>query len=130
MQIEVVQEQGSVPVTVLRLSGDLTAEEPLLSQAQAAYAAGARNILLDLTKVSYISSAGLRALHSIYLMLRDADPTDKAQAVSGIARGTYKSPHLKLLSPSKNATKALGVAGYDMFLDIFDNYKKAVASYA
>lgn len=129
MQIEVVQEQGKVPVTVLRLTGDLAAEEPLLSQAKAAYAAGARNLLVDLSKVPYISSAGLRALHSIYLMLRDADPSDSAKAVSGIAHGTYVSPHLKLLSPSKNAAKALGVAGYDMFLEIHDSYQKALASY-
>lgn len=129
MQIEVVHEQGNIPVTVLRLAGDLTTEEPLLGEARAAFAAGARNILLDLSHVPYISSAGLRALHSIYLMLRDADPDDKAQAVKGIAHGTYKSPHLKLLSPSRNGTKALGVAGYDMFLDTFDSYKKAIASY-
>lgn len=130
MQIEVVHDQGNTPVTVLRLTGDLTAEEPLLGQAQAEYAAGARNLLLDLSNVNYVSSAGLRALHSIYLLLRDADPTDSAQAVSGIAHGTYKSPHLKLLSPSKNAAKALGVAGYDMFLDIFDSYPKAIASFS
>jgi ABC-type transporter Mla MlaB component len=130
MQIDVVHEQGNVPVTVLRLNGDLTAEEPLLSQARAAYAEGARNMVLDLSKVPYISSAGLRALHSIYLFLRDADPSDSAQAVSGIAHGTYKSPHLKLLSPTKNGAKALSVAGYDMFLDIFDAYPKAIASFA
>lgn len=130
MQIEVVHDQGDAPVTVLRLAGDLTAEEPLLGEARAAYAAGARNILLDLSKVNYVSSAGLRALHSIYLLLRDADPADSATAVSGIAHGTYKSPHLKLLSPSKNANKALAVAGYDMFLDIHTNYSDAIASYS
>lgn len=129
MQIEVVHDQGSIPVTVLRLSGDLTSEEPLLGQAQVEYAAGARNILLDLSQVPYISSAGLRALHSIYLMLRDADPEDKTRAVKGIVHGTYKSPHLKLLSPSKNGSKALDVAGYDMFLETFDSYNKAIASY-
>ncbi|MEZ4515983.1 MAG: STAS domain-containing protein [Chloroflexota bacterium] len=129
MQIEVIQEQGDVPVTVLQLTGDLTAEEPLLSGAKTVYSTGARNILLDLSQVPYISSAGLRTIHSIYIMLRDADPADSAGAVSGIAHGTYKSPHLKLLSPTKNATKALSVAGYDMFLDIFDNYQTALASY-
>ena len=129
MQIEAVHYTGSVPVTVLSLNGDLTAEEPLLGKAREEFAAGARNILLDLSKVPYISSAGLRALHSIYLMLRNADTADSANAVSGIAHGTYKSPHLKLFAPSKNGAKALGVAGYDMFLEIFDNYQTAVASF-
>jgi hypothetical protein len=84
---------------------------------------------LDLSHVPYISSAGLRAIHSIYLMLRDADPADSAQAVKGIAHGTYKSPHLKLISPTKNGAKALGVAGYDMFLEVYDNLPAALASY-
>lgn len=130
MQIEALHYTGDVPLTVLNLRGDLTAEEPLLGVAKEEFDDGARNILLNLAEVPYISSAGLRAIHSIYLMLRNADTSDSASAVSGIAHGTYKSPHLKLLSPSKNGAKALGVAGYDLFLDIFDNYQKAVESFA
>ncbi len=129
MEIASWHETGAVPVTILQVKGDLTANEPLESRARAAVLDGTRDIVLDLSHVPYISSAGLRAIHVIYILLRDADPSDEETAARSIARGTYKSPHLKLVRPSKNGLKALSTAGYDMFLDLFDNVPAAVASY-
>lgn len=129
MEINSWHETGKVLVTVLQLKGDLTAEEPLTSKAQAAFQDGARDIVLDLGDVPYISSAGLRAIHVIYMILRSADPKDEETAIHGIARGTYKSPHLKLVNPSRNGLKALTTSGYDIFLDIHDNIPEAVASF-
>ncbi len=129
MEIASWHETGAVPVTILQVKGDLTANEPLESRARTAVLDGARDIVLDLSHVPYISSAGLRAIHAIYMLLRDADPDDGETASRNIARGTYKSPHLKLVRPSKNGVKALSTAGYDMFLDLFDNVPAAVGSY-
>jgi hypothetical protein len=129
MEIVTWHETAAVPVTVLQVKGDLTASEPLEGRARAAFQDGARNVVLDLNQVHYISSAGLRAIHAVYLLLRSADPGDEQTAARGIARGIYKSPHLKLVRPSKNGMKALTTAGYDMFLDIFDGVPAAVASF-
>ena len=129
MDISSWQESGQIPVTILQLKGDLTAEEQLVDKAQAVFQDGARDIILDLGGVPYISSAGLRAIHVIYMLLRSADPRDEESAVRGITRGTYKSPHLKLVNPSRNGLKALTTSGYDLFLDIHDSIPKAVASF-
>lgn len=129
MDISSWQESGQIPVTILQLKGDLTAEEQLVDKAQAVFQDGARDIILDLSGVPYISSAGLRAIHVIYMLLRSADPQDEETAVRGITRGTYKSPHLKLVNPSRNGLKALTTSGYDLFLDIHDSIPKAVASF-
>lgn len=129
MEVISWRETGHVPVTILQLKGDLTAEEPLESQARLAFQDGARNVILDLSHVPYISSAGLRAIHVIYMMLREADPQDSAAAALGIARGTYKSPHLKLVNPSRNGLRALTTAGYDIFLDMFDDIPTAVTQF-
>ena len=129
MEVISWRETGHVPVTILQLKGDLAAEEPLESQARQAFQDGARNMILDLTHVPYISSAGLRAIHLIYMMWREADPDDSAKAALGIARGTYKSPHLKLVNPSRNGRRALTTAGYDMFLDMLDDISTAVAQF-
>ena len=91
--------------------------------------AAGEHLVLDLSHVPYISSAGLRAIHTVYMLLRDADTNEAANAVQGIAHGTYKSPHLKLVKPSKNALKALSTAGYDMFLEIHDSIPAAVQSF-
>jgi anti-anti-sigma regulatory factor len=129
MEITLSHDPSKPAVAVLVLKGDLTAEAPLVGQAQTAFQDGARNIVLDLSKVNYISSAGLRAIHTIYTMLRSADPADEEAAVRGIARGTYKSPHLNLVRPSKSVSKVLSMAGYDMFLEIHDNQKAALATF-
>jgi len=63
-------------------------------------------------------------------MLRSESPEESDEAVrKGLADGTFKSPHLKLLKPDKNVNQVLRVAGFDMFLEIYANLKKAVASF-
>ena len=77
-----------------------------------------------------MSSAGLRVLHTIFIMLRSDVPEENDAAVrKGLADGTFKSPHLKLLNPSKNNREVLRTAGFDMFLEIHDDLKQAVASF-
>lgn len=130
MQINVSQEQARVPVTVFRLNGELTSDAQLQSAAQEAFEAGARNILLDLKEVPYMSSAGLRAIYLIFLMLRGDTPAEREEAMTaGIAAGTFTSPHLKLLNPTQHVLEVLKTAGYDMFLEIHRDYKKALASF-
>ncbi|MCK6624270.1 MAG: STAS domain-containing protein [Anaerolineae bacterium] len=132
-QITVSEQQGRVPVTVLHLLGDVidaNSYGQLEAQVQTAYEAGARNVLLDLTKVKYISSAGLRALHSIFLLLRgDASAESDQVMKKGLMDGTFKSPHLKLLNPSPAVMETLRTMGFDMFLEVHRNLKDAVASF-
>ena len=130
MEISGSQEKARVPVTVFQLKGELSSEEPLASLAQDAYENGARYLLLDLTKVPYISSSGLRAIHQVYDLFRGPVSDESEQEVrQGIISGSYKSPNLKLLKPSKNALKALSVSGYDMFLEIHKKRADAIASF-
>ncbi len=130
MEITVSHEQDRVPVTVFQLKGKLVEDEQLKTQAQEAFEAGTRYLLLDLTDVPYISSRGLRALYHIYMLLRgEASDADDEAVRAGIRSGTYASPYLKLLNPSKPVMKALSLVGYDMFLEIHSSRKEAVASF-
>lgn len=130
MEIAVSQEQGRVPVTVMHLKGSI--DSSTYTEFQTAVLdmvhSGARYILLDLKDVPYMSSAGLRALNSIYSTLREKD--ESVQTISkGVSAGTYKSPHLKLLSPGKRVIETLKMSGFDMFLEIHSNLKSAVESF-
>ncbi len=132
MEISITREQGRVPVTVLHVKGDVnvaTADQ-FRAQAQQAYDDGARDILIDLNQVSLVSSAGLRVLQDIFNMLRSESPQESDAAMrKGLADGTFKSPHLKLLNPNKNVRQVLHMAGFDMFLEIHEDLKEAVASF-
>ena len=132
MEITITQEQGRVPVTVLHVTGDVnaTTADQFQAYAQQVYDGGARNLLIDLTEVSFLSSAGLRALHSIFDMLRGDSPGESDAAVrKGLTAGTFKSQHLKLLNPNNNISKTLRMSGFDMFIEIHNNLKDAIASF-
>ena len=132
MQIQVSNQPGRVPVTIFHIVGDIDTHtyQALEAQAREAHAAGAKNIVLDLTHVGYVSSAGIRAINVIYSLLRTAAPAESDEAVrQGINAGTYKSPHLKLAYLNQRVSEALRVAGVDMFLEIHPDWQAAVASY-
>jgi len=132
MEIAVSQEKGRVPVTVFHVKGDITVEsyERLQQQAEAAVQAGTCDLLLDLTDVTYVSSAGLRAIHQIFNLLRRDQSEERDQAVrTGVRDGTFHSPHLKLLNPSPNVLGTLKLSGFDMFLEIHSNLREAVDSF-
>jgi anti-anti-sigma factor len=132
MDITVSQENGRVPVTVFRVTGEITMEsyEGLQQKAQDAFEAGTRNLLLDLTDVTFVSSSGLRAVHYIFDLLRADGLEESDEAVrKGLKEGTFKSAHLKLLNPRPSVRKVLKMSGFDMFLDIHSDLKKALASF-
>jgi anti-anti-sigma regulatory factor len=129
MEITVSQANGRIPVTIFHLHGDLVEEEPLRSQAAQAVTNGSQAILLDLKDVPYISSAGLRAIQHVFELLQESSSVDKEVMLRGISAGTFSSPNLKLLNPTKNAGKALSVSGYDMFLKVYTNADEAIRSF-
>jgi hypothetical protein len=129
MEITASQATGRFPITIFHLKGDLMDEDTLYSEVAFAVGNGVRYILLDLSEVPYISSAGLRAIHRVFQLLHENSSENREVMKKGIVAGTYSSPYLKLLNPSKNGLKALSLAGYDMFLEIYKDKQKAIASF-
>ena len=56
-------------MTIFHISGAVTTNAELENQAQEAFEAGTRDLLLDLTEVPYMAPAGLRALPLPVLLL-------------------------------------------------------------
>jgi len=132
LSISTEQKQGRVPVTIFHLKGDLDGNtyEQLQKKADEVFQAGTRHLILDLSQVPFISSAGIRGLHYVFNLLRTDSVSESDQAISkGLRDGTFKSPHLKLLSPNQNVANLLKVTGYDMFLEVHYNSDKAVKSF-
>ncbi len=131
MQVTISQEQGRVPVTIFEVQGDIDIHsyEELQAKAEEAHRAGMRHLLLDLTNVRYVGSVGLRTFHQIFNMLRDASPEGDKAMKRGLMDGSYKSAHFKLLNPSRDVASTLSTSGFDMFLEIHTDRKKALASF-
>jgi len=132
MEIKVSQENRRVPVTLVHVDGniDSSTSEGFQSRVNELIQGGARNILVDLAHVPFISSAGLRAFQTVFNQLRtlSGDVSDEEMR-KGISAGTYKSPHLKLLNMSKDARKAFEMAGFDMYIETFSDLDTALASF-
>ncbi len=132
MSIRVSAEQSRVPVTVFHITGEVNVDtaDRLQAQAREAYDSGTRNLVLDLSRVPYISTAGLRAIHATYTLLRSHGPDESRDTVSkGLRNGSYKSLHLKLLDPIPPVREILKIAGFDMYLETYQDLQDAVASF-
>ncbi|MBI3244358.1 MAG: STAS domain-containing protein [Chloroflexi bacterium] len=132
MDIQVFQQTGRVPVTVIRVKGSVDAStyDAFQAAGEKVFHDGARNVLIDLTDVSYISSAGFRAISQIFKLLRDELPPEEAAKMNqGLRDGSYKSPNLKLNGPNSRVAEALRLAGFDTFLEVHHNLSEAVASF-
>jgi hypothetical protein len=132
MDIQVTQEQGRVPVTVFRLDGDLDVNSSGLLEERAlqAISGGVEYLLLDLSCVPYMSSAGITAINQVFNMLRNLPDGEDEDALKTVFRdGKYKSRRLKLLKPSRQVQYSLSTAGVDLFLEVHADLGKAVKSF-
>lgn len=134
MEIAFYQAQGRVPVTVLQPRGSLDASnyKELIAKGQEVCDAGTRYILLDLGGVSFMSSSGLVALHSIAMMLRgEALPESGWDAFRAIGQDSDRGvqQRVKLLNPQPNVDKVLTVAGFKQFFEVHTDAETAIASF-
>ena len=132
MEVTVSQQQGRVPVTVFHVKGDIDGSTyaPLQAQIEQAVQSGAHNVVLDLTEVNYMSSAGIRLINHTFNLLRGNLPQESDEAMKkGLRDGTFKSPHLKLVKPSPHVMEVLKTAGIDMIVESHPSVKDAVASF-
>lgn len=130
MEITVSTLQGRGPITVMHIKGNLDGSnyQQFQTQAEDLVKDGKKELVLDLSETKFISSAGLRAIHSIFNMLR-SEEADVPATNSGIRDGSYKSRYLKVLNPRPEVEEMFKTFGYDMFIDIHKNLESAIASF-
>jgi anti-anti-sigma regulatory factor len=130
------QKQGRVLVTVLQLFGKLDGSNymQLVETAKNIYLNGVRDLLIDLSGLTFLSSAGIAAIHKTALMFRGMP---MAEEESGWAsyhaidrdRGTGVQQHVKLLCPENEVANILDISGFNSLFEIHTDLEKAVASF-
>ena len=136
MNISISQVQGKIPVTVVKVDGQLDGQtyQDLINKARESYQAGWRDFLVDMTDLSYISSAGLVALHSLALMLKGEELPDTESGWSAYrsmskTSGAGRQTHIKLLNPRTEVKSVLDMVGFTAVFDIFTDLDEAVKSF-
>lgn len=133
MEITVSKEKS---VTILGISGHLDGQtyQDLINKARDEIEAGAKNILLDMGELTYISSAGLVSLHSISMLLAGESLPNSEEGWSTLksmdtTRSKGMQKHLKLLNPRPEITSVLDMVGFSAIFETFNDRQKAVDSF-
>ena len=128
LNITASQIQGEVPVTILHLSGHLhgNTEPELLDRARQALEDGSKYLLLDLSGVEVLTSAGLRAIHNIFNLFT---PQTDRTVIKQHGEEPYKSPYFKLVCPNPDVYYVLNIAGFLQNILIYNNMDEAVGSF-
>ena len=125
--LKITKTEG--PVTVLYFEGTLDgqAENLAVENARTVLDAGAHFLLIDLQGVDMVTSAGLRALHTIYKMFT---PNEVIQAWQlEHPDETFKSPYFKLSRPSSGVHYVLSIAGFLQNIAMYPDLQEAINSF-
>ena len=136
MEITVTTQQGRVPVTVVQPHGDIDASNytELVKSIEGLIQGGAKDFVIDLSDVPFMSSAGLAGLHTVAMLLRGeklADPDSGWAVLKSMdrSRESGMQKHVKLLSPQTGVAETFDKAGFTQFFEVFTDLKQAVASF-
>ncbi len=136
MIITITKNQGPILITFLHLHGKLDGAnyESLINEAQKVYAAGARDLILDLSKLTYISSAGLTALHRVALLFRGEKRPNQDEGWAAYHaidrdRGRGVQAHVKLFGPTEAVQHVLDLTGFSDLFEIYTDSQQAAISF-
>lgn len=128
LNITVSQLQGKVQVTILHVRGHLhgNTEPELFDRARQAQADGSKYLLLDLSGVDILTSAGLRVIHNIFNLFT---PQSDVEIIRQHGEEPYKSPYFKLVCPNPDVYYVLNIAGFLQNLLIYNDMDEAMNSF-
>jgi anti-anti-sigma factor len=112
------QKEASVPVTVFHISGwlDAQSEDQLLKSARDAYDAGARFLLIEMSGLDTLTSAGMRAIQKVYQMYTPKEDH-------------FKVAHLKLCNAPPQIYNVLGITGFLQNIPMYESLDGALESF-
>ena len=101
-------------VTVFRLEGriDTPAADEMNQTLQAAVAGGGHKIVVDMSKVEYINSSGLRALAAVLVNCRD------------------EGGDMKLAALNERVTRVFEIIGFDLLMSLHGTSDAAIADFS
>ncbi|MDL1912314.1 STAS domain-containing protein [Chloroflexi bacterium CFX6] len=118
LKITSEQAQVNVPVTVFHVGGwlDAQSEPQFLEAARTAYDEGARYLLIDMSDLDTLTSAGMRAIQKVYQMFTPKEDQ-------------FKVAHLKLCNAPPQIYNVLGITGFLQNIPMYESMASALESF-
>jgi anti-anti-sigma factor len=138
MEIVISKHQGSVPVNIMQIKGALDSRtyEQFINEAQKLFDSGARDLLIDMTGLTFISSAGIAALHRVARLFRveKSSVTDESWSAMRVVNNTNETgftfqKHVKLLNLSEAIQDVLETVGFKSYFEIFTDEQTAIKAF-
>jgi anti-anti-sigma factor len=129
--------EGSVPVTVVTLEGELDSSnfEAFVDEVRGLYDAGSRHLLLDLSALTFLASSGLVALHSIVRVMHGEPPDDPESGWGAlhslgldVSSGSTQTD-VQLAAPQPAVARVLQRTGLDRLFRIHPDRATALAAF-
>ena len=111
-------------VAIIQFYGAMNVKQFVID-AQKLYDAGTRNLVLDMSGLTFIGSAGVSALQKTALVYCGEDPPTSKDKQAG----SRCQEHVKLLNPNEAIQDVLDIVGIKPFFEIFTDLDEAVASF-
>ena len=131
MEINISLEQGKEPIAIMKLKGDINASNftEVVDKAQEIYNNPARNLIIDMSEVSSLSTTGQVAIHKIALIYSGVPQDVEEGENPDFTHSSNARKHVKLLSPQPAVDEVLTKAGLKLFFKVFNDLDEAIKSF-
>jgi len=132
MEITTSIHQANEPVAVMNIKGNVDASNyvEIVNKAQEIYNNPVRNLILDLSEVPFISSAGLVAIHKIALIYSGGkQEVEQEENRPDFTHHANARKRVKLLNPQPGVDRTLETTGLKLFFKVFTDLESALKSF-
>lgn len=118
LKITTELKQARVPVTIFYVGGwlDGQSEAQFLEAARQAHDGGARYLLIDMSDLDTLTSAGMRAIQKVYQIFTPNEDR-------------FKVAHLKLCNAPPQIYNVLGITGFLQNIPMYESMDSALESF-
>jgi anti-anti-sigma factor len=134
MELTISIHQANEPVAVMNINGNVDASNyvEIVNKAQEIYNNPVRNLILDLSEVPFISSAGLVAIHKIALIYSGGQQEVEQEGKETRPDFTHHAnarKRVKLLNPQPGVDRTLETTGLKLLFKVFNDLDTALKSF-
>lgn len=132
LEITSTTENARVPVTIISPKGEIDSSnhQVFQTEGETLIKNGACYLLINLKDVPYMSSAGLRVIHTLFNKLREIhkDVNDE-ELRKKMSTGGYKSHYIKVSHLSERVKEVFELSGFETYIESYDDISSAIKSF-